>query len=41
MNKIEEPCPDITDIPGAINALGLLQALEHHSPTGISRLRDA
>ena len=34
-DKIKEACPDITDIPGAINALGLLQAVKHYSPTGI------
>ena len=32
--EIKEACPDITDIPGAINGCGLLQAVEHFGFTG-------
>ena len=34
--EIKEACPDITDIPGAINGCGLLQAVEHFGFTGMT-----
>jgi len=32
--EIKEVCPDINDIPGAINMFGLLQAVEHYPKKG-------
>ena len=34
LGEIEQTCPDITAIPGAINGFGLLQAVEHFGLTG-------
>ena len=34
LGEIEQACPDITAIPGAINGFGLLQAVEHFGLTG-------
>ena len=33
-DEVKAACPDITAIPGAINGLGLLQAVEHVNLTG-------
>ena len=33
-DEVKAACPDITAIPGAINGLGLLQAVEHFGLTG-------
>ena len=33
-DEIKAACPDVTDIPGAINGFGLLQAVKHFSNTG-------
>jgi len=30
LNEIEKICPDINDIPGAINGFDLLQAVQHY-----------
>jgi len=30
LDEIEEMCPDINDIPGAINGFGLLQTVQHY-----------
>ena len=32
--EIKLACPDIIDVPGAINGFGLLQAVQHHGITG-------
>ena len=34
LDKIKEVCPEIEDIPGAINGFGLLQAIQHIDLTG-------
>ena len=34
LNEIKAVCPDIEDIPGAINGFGLLQAVQHIGLTG-------
>ena len=34
LDEIKTVCPDITDIPGAINGFGLLQAVEHFGLIG-------
>ena len=34
LDEIKSVCPDITDIPGAINGFGLLQAIEHFGLIG-------
>ena len=34
LNEIKAVCPDIEDIPGAINGFGLLQAVQHFGLTG-------
>ena len=34
LDEIKDKCPDIEDIPGAINGFGLLQAVEHVGLTG-------
>ena len=34
LDEIKAACPHITDIPGAINGFGLLQAVEHFGLTG-------
>ena len=33
-DEIKQACPDITNIPGAINGFGLLQAVQHFGLTG-------
>ena len=36
LDEIKKACPDIVPTPGKINGLGLLQAVEHFGPHGIT-----
>jgi len=37
LDEITEVCPDINDIPGAINMFGLLQAVQHYPQRGAGK----